>query len=161
VADAEGAPDLDLKPRVIRRSDFDATRRIDLGAYEYGEPCTSGDANHSGAVNIDDLLVVINHWGPCPSFPANCPGDLTSAFVECVLPAPASVVNIDDLLIVINTWGQHCLPTPPPPPGSFNSVQDCMNAATGEELTPYSTEWNEWVSKCVEGLCQAQIISCD
>lgn len=47
-------------------------------------------------VNIDDLLFVINNWGPCPPpCPAYCTADIIHS----------CNVNIDDLLKVINTWG--------------------------------------------------------
>jgi hypothetical protein len=52
---------------------------------------TVGDVTGDGAVNIDDLLAVINAWGPCP--PA-CPADVTGD----------NIVNIDDLFTVINSW---------------------------------------------------------
>jgi hypothetical protein len=54
-------------------------------------PCPA-DINSNGTVNIDDLLAVINAWGPC----AGCPADINQN----------GVVNIDDLLAVINAWGQ-------------------------------------------------------
>jgi hypothetical protein len=47
--------------------------------------------NGNGAVNIDDLLAVINNWGA----PAPNPADVTGN----------GVVDIDDLLAVINAWG--------------------------------------------------------
>src|SRR5439155_20046795 len=53
-------------------------------------PCPP-DTNCSGSVNIDDLLAVIGHWGPCSSCPWDVNGD--------------STVNIDDLLAVIAAWG--------------------------------------------------------
>jgi hypothetical protein len=55
-------------------------------------PAPSGD----GIVNIDDLLAVINGWGPCPP-PCQpyCVADVTHT----------CEVNIDDLLAVINAWG--------------------------------------------------------
>jgi CHRD domain len=47
-------------------------------------------------INIDDLLGVINGWGPCAACgPITCPADVTG---DCT-------VNIDDLLMVINNWG--------------------------------------------------------
>jgi len=52
------------------------------------------DVNHSGAVNVDDLLAVINSWGPC----AGCPADIAPA-------GGNGQVNVDDLLAVINGWG--------------------------------------------------------
>lgn len=54
-----------------------------------------GDINADGAVNVDDLLSVINAWGPCPSPPAACPADIVAD----------GIVNADDLLVVINNWG--------------------------------------------------------
>lgn len=53
-------------------------------------PCPA-DINGSGAVNVDDLLAVINAWGPC----AGCTADINAD----------GVVNVDDLLAVINAWG--------------------------------------------------------
>jgi hypothetical protein len=52
-----------------------------------------------GAVNVDDLLMVINSWGACPADPAPCPADLAPQ------PDGDNVVNVDDLLAVINEWG--------------------------------------------------------
>lgn len=56
-------------------------------------PCPS-DTNGDQVVNVDDLLAVINGWGPCPPTPG-CPGDITAD----------GNVNVDDLLAVINAWG--------------------------------------------------------
>jgi hypothetical protein len=58
-------------------------------------PQPTGD----GAVNIDDLLLVISAWGPCPAPPAACPANIIAA------GASADVVDIDDLLAVISAWG--------------------------------------------------------
>ena len=54
------------------------------------------DINGSGAVNVDDLLQVINTWGPCPP---PCPADSAP-------PGGNGSVNVDDLLAVINAWGK-------------------------------------------------------
>ena len=52
----------------------------------------------NGKVDVDDLLVVINTWGPCPASPAVCTADIA--------PDPGNgVVNVDDLLTIINAWG--------------------------------------------------------
>lgn len=48
----------------------------------------------NGAVNIDDLLLVINTWGPGGN---GTPGDITTC--------GSGPVNIDDLLEVITGWG--------------------------------------------------------
>lgn len=56
----------------------------------------AGDATGDWRVNIDDLLMIINAWGPCPSppAPAECEADLNKS----------GAVDIDDLLTVINGW---------------------------------------------------------
>lgn len=57
----------------------------------------------NGTVNVDDLLLVINSWGPCPQpCPPHCTADIAPPGGNCV-------VNVDDLLAVINGWG----PCPP------------------------------------------------
>ncbi len=52
---------------------------------------------HNGVVNVDDLLVVINGWGPCPRpcAAATCAGDINHS----------CQVNVDDLMALINAWG--------------------------------------------------------
>jgi hypothetical protein len=50
-------------------------------------------------VNVDDLLHIINTWGPCSgACPPTCSADIAPAGGDCM-------VNIDDLLAVINNWG--------------------------------------------------------
>jgi len=51
----------------------------------------------NGTVNVDDLLAVINAWGPCAN-PNNCPADIAPV-------GGNDLVNVDDLLAVINAWG--------------------------------------------------------
>ena len=53
------------------------------------------DVNGNGAVDVDDLLDIINSWGACPSPPELCDADVTDN----------GVVDVDDLLMVINDWG--------------------------------------------------------
>ena len=53
-------------------------------------PACPADATHNGIVDVDDLLLVINQWGP-----AGGAADITGN----------GVVDVDDLLAVINTWG--------------------------------------------------------
>jgi len=86
---------------------------VTLGAFKPGTPAQytgssqgpvgpvrkPGDVNNSGIVNVDDLLAVINGWGPCPPpAPGNCTADIAPA------PAGNGTVNVDDLLLVINNW---------------------------------------------------------
>lgn len=51
-----------------------------------------GDTDCDQEINIDDLLNVINHWGPC----AGCIGELTGD----------GLIGLPDLLEVILNWGQ-------------------------------------------------------
>ena len=66
---------------------------------DLGPPPAAADLNGDGIVNTADLLIVINHWGPCPAAPAACPGDASPP------PNGDGVVNAGDLLMVINNWG--------------------------------------------------------
>jgi hypothetical protein len=59
----------------------------------------AADVTGNGMVNIDDLLALINSWGPC----SGCPEDVAPP------PGGDGVVNIDDLLYLINSWGA-CAP---------------------------------------------------
>jgi len=61
-------------------------------------PCPA-DVNGDGAVNVIDLLAVINGWGPCPAPPNPCPADIAP------IGTPDGMVNVIDLLAVINNWG--------------------------------------------------------
>lgn len=62
------------------------------------QPCP-GNTNGDGAVDVGDLLAVINGWGPCPPPPAACPADVAPP------PNGDDQVNVSDLLAVINGWG--------------------------------------------------------
>ncbi len=61
------------------------------------QPPCNGDITPpggNGVVNIDDLVAVLNAFGPCPG----CPEDITP-------PGGNGVVNIDDLVGVLNAFG--------------------------------------------------------
>jgi hypothetical protein len=60
------------------------------------QPCPA-DADGSGAVNIDDLLMVINSWGWTGS-PGSNNADIAPTGGD-------GQINIDDLLAIINAWG--------------------------------------------------------
>lgn len=51
-----------------------------------------------GMVDVDDLLAVINSWGPCAPF-SGCPADVAPG------QSGNNVVDVDDLIAVINAWG--------------------------------------------------------
>jgi hypothetical protein len=54
-----------------------------------------GDTNHSGTVDVDDLVAIILAWGRCPTPPTPCPADTNNS----------GSVDVDDLVNVILHWG--------------------------------------------------------
>jgi glucose/arabinose dehydrogenase len=73
-----------------------ATPQIDSdsdGVPDSCEPQLPADLTGDGVVDVDDLLLVINTWGPCP-VKAPCIADLV---VD-------GLVDVDDLLVIINNW---------------------------------------------------------
>jgi hypothetical protein len=60
--------------------------------------CCDPDIDNDFGVDIDDLLICINSWGPCPAPPGMCLADIAPVGSD-------GQVNIDDLLTVINGWG--------------------------------------------------------
>ena len=69
-------------------------------------------------------------------------------------------MDIDDLLYVINHWGLMCPSFEYTNVGSITSVEDCMDAAS-EYFDAYTDDWDDFVNKCVAGLCAQRIIDCD
>jgi hypothetical protein len=80
--------------------DIDSGFSADLNANGIPDECDApcdGDTVHNGHVDIDDLLIVIDHWdatGPVGSTPS-----------DIAPPGGNGVVDIDDLLVIINAWG--------------------------------------------------------
>lgn len=54
-----------------------------------------GDVASDGSLNVADLLLVINQWGPCPPTPVCCAGNTNGD----------AFVNVQDLLLIITGWG--------------------------------------------------------
>jgi hypothetical protein len=95
---------------------FDRARKINdngwiIGSGHYGawsperavvlipiQPAIPGDITGDGAVDIMDLLAVINAWGECPQS-GSCGADIAPA------PDGNQQVNVDDLIMVIGNWG--------------------------------------------------------
>ncbi|HRP61935.1 MAG TPA: hypothetical protein PK400_01430 [Phycisphaerales bacterium] len=61
------------------------------GAGTATTPACLGDLNNSGAVDVQDLLILLGAWGPNPGHPA----DLNSS----------GAVDVQDLLILLGAWG--------------------------------------------------------
>jgi len=57
-------------------------------------PCR-GDSDGSGAVDFDDLLAVLDGWGPYEPCPPHHPADFDES----------CAVDFDDLLVVLDAWG--------------------------------------------------------
>jgi hypothetical protein len=65
------------------------------------QPCFADIAPENlgdGAVDVDDLLMVINHWGDCAA-KGPCQADIAP------VATGDRTVNVNDLLAVINAWG--------------------------------------------------------
>jgi hypothetical protein len=73
----------------------------------------SPDVDNNGVVNVDDLFVVINAWGPCDD-PDDCPADIDGN----------KVVNVDDLFAILNNWGPcYAQGSQTPPQGIYDCLQ--------------------------------------
>lgn len=83
----------------ILSNSFTPSQNDNIFTSHYQRVMKSGDATGDGVVNVDDLLSIINAWGPCPPFPTPCVADVAP------LPMSDAMVNVDDLLAVINEWG--------------------------------------------------------
>jgi hypothetical protein len=81
-------PSLSATGRDIAFSSFVDDLAIGAGA---------ADITGNGLVNVDDLLAVINAWGPCAVPPSPCPADIAPAGGD-------DNVNVEDLLMIINHW---------------------------------------------------------
>ncbi|HRQ76651.1 MAG TPA: FG-GAP-like repeat-containing protein [Phycisphaerales bacterium] len=58
-----------------------------------GTTACTGDLNDSGAVDVQDLLILLGAWGPCGK--GGCPADLNNS----------GTVDVQDLLILLGAWG--------------------------------------------------------
>jgi hypothetical protein len=59
-----------------------------------------GDADGTGAVDVDDLIAVILGWGACPACPpSHCASDVAP------FPNGNCATDVDDLISVILHWG--------------------------------------------------------
>ncbi|MHC4766009.1 MAG: choice-of-anchor Q domain-containing protein [Planctomycetota bacterium] len=67
---------------------------VDMGAYE-SQGC-SCDLNGDGSVGVNDFLLLLAAWGPCPDpCPPACPADFDG---DCT-------VGVTDFLRLLASWG--------------------------------------------------------
>jgi hypothetical protein len=84
-----------------------------------------GDVTLDYRVDVDDLVQVILHWGPCEGAPPSCTscGDGIGVPPQPSAPAfcaadiaplgdPDGQVDVDDLILIITQWGQCAVPPP-------------------------------------------------
>ena len=136
--------DMDLKMRIVET--------VDMGAYEKIEQATCyADVTENCVVDVDDLLLVINNWGP--ALPQDPEAD--------VIPLCGNgVVDVDDLLVIINNWGpcpgMNCTGDSTMPQSIDDCWDDCNALHPGDE-----EGFIECFEDCVEALCKAEIIECE
>jgi predicted outer membrane repeat protein len=65
---------------------------VDMGAYENRTGTCAADADGSGEVGINDFLLVLSQWGPCPT---PCLADLDND----------GTVGVTDFLFLLASWG--------------------------------------------------------
>lgn len=82
----------------------------------------SGPPMGDGTIDVDDLFVVINGWGNCPSIFDPCPGDVNDN----------GVVDVDDMFMVINAWG------------------DCPSGASRPAAPGEGGSLPEWLQECID-----------
>ncbi|MCZ6836049.1 MAG: hypothetical protein O7G85_09775 [Planctomycetota bacterium] len=62
------------------------------GKYFSGRISCPADTNGDRVINVEDLLLVLAGWGPCPD---PCDGDMNDV----------EVIDVEDLLNVLAVWG--------------------------------------------------------
>ena len=74
--------------------DFFLTSPFTQPWFGVDEPGNPADVNGDGVVNVEDLVLVLLAWGPCPPPPAPCPADVNGN----------GGVNVQDLAAVLLAW---------------------------------------------------------
>jgi hypothetical protein len=84
--------------RFVRiRNPIDAPGDVEIDAFSDVAPAAPGvpgDVDGDGVTGFQDLLLVLQAWGPCPAPPATCPADLDGN----------GDVSFEDLLLVLAGW---------------------------------------------------------
>lgn len=81
--------------RITNPGDPKVTPNIEIDAF--ADVAIAADIDGDGIVGINDFLIVLGSWGPCPGpCPPFCPADIDN---DCV-------VGIGDFLAVLGAWDQ-------------------------------------------------------
>ncbi len=75
-------------------SDFAWNGNFPIRANGFAFTPAPGDLDYDGSVNVSDLLLLLQAWGPC-TMPTYCPADLTGD----------GSVSVPDLLMLLAQWG--------------------------------------------------------
>lgn len=73
---------------------FDVTGTL-TGATVQVQSCCAADLDGDCMIGIQEFLIVLGNWGPCPDPPQPCLGDINRD----------NQVGIEDFLIVLGLWG--------------------------------------------------------
>lgn len=99
-----------------------------------------GDIDQDDEIDFQDLLILLNGWGPCPALPTKCVADLDFD----------GEVDFQDLLILLSNWG--CIPSNVPPPAfAGDSPEDVVSRAGVSHVA-----WNEFLDVLDQGDFESQ-----
>jgi hypothetical protein len=82
----------DVPDDSITESGIDEFRLVFLG--QPTTPVNPADLNGDGVVDVNDFIIVLQSWGPCPTPPIQCPADLNGD----------GVVDTLDLIEILFHW---------------------------------------------------------
>ena len=108
-----------------------------------------GDVDSNGAVNFEDILLVLNAWGPCGD---PCPEDIDQD----------GNVGFSEILLILNAFGD--CPLPPPPLDRTGSCclsdASCVGSLSASDCEASGGQFNGQGSICPTNLCQVDLGGC-
>ncbi len=108
-----------------------------------------GDVDSNGSVNFEDILLVLNAWGPCGD---PCPEDIDQD----------GIVDFSEILLILSAFGD--CPLPPPPLDRTGSccLPDgaCAASFSASDCEATGGQFNGQGSICPTNLCQVDRGGC-
>ena len=108
-----------------------------------------GDVDANGAVNFEDILLVLNAWGPCGD---PCPEDVDQD----------GIVGFSEILLILTAFGD--CPLPPPPLDRTGSCclsdGSCAASLSAVDCEASGGRFNGQGSSCPTNLCQVDLGGC-